>query len=76
MKKDEIKIRVLEAKKFLPSSGITSLFFHHFTDVKKNYKNKVKLTNVLQLRTVDLDFTEKIESLVELIKPKKKANNN
>ena len=30
--KEDLKIRVLNAKKMLPRSGVTSLFFHYFKD--------------------------------------------
>lgn len=65
--KQELKIRVLKAKNNLPKSGLTNLFFHYFKSIKKNNKNKVKLTNVLQARISDKDFTEKLEELVELL---------
>jgi hypothetical protein len=68
MDNSQLKIRVLNAKKDLPKSGITSLFFHYF---KKEYpetdKNKSKLNNVLQTRTTDEDITNKLESLVDLL---------
>jgi hypothetical protein len=70
--KEDLKIRVLNAKKELPRSGITSLFFHYFKDTfNDSVKNKSKLNNVLQLRITDLIITEKLEELVELLKPDK-----
>lgn len=66
--KEDLKIRVLKAKKELPKSGVTSLFFHYFKDsFNDSIKNKSKLNNVLQLRVTDEDITEKLEKLVELL---------
>ena len=62
--KEDLKIRVLNAKKMLPRSGVTSLFFHYFKD---SVKNKSKLNNVLQIRITDQEITEKLEELVELL---------
>jgi hypothetical protein len=67
--KEDLKLRVLEAKKNLPKSGITSLFFHYF-DYTDNIKNKSKLNNVLQIRATDEDITIKLEELVKLIAKK------
>jgi hypothetical protein len=68
MNTTKLKIRVLEAKKKLPSSGVTSLFFFYF---KKEYPetklNKSKLNNVLQARATDEKMTLKLEQLVELL---------
>ena len=67
----ELKIRVLKAKKSLPKSGITSLFFHRYKDeYNDSIKNKSRLNNVLQCRITDLDITEKLESLVVLLNNK------
>jgi hypothetical protein len=64
MSNEELKIRVLNAKKNLPKSGVTSLFFHCFkTELKKTPKTYVKLNNVLQLRVTDEDYTCKLEIL-------------
>tara|TARA_R110000744_G_scaffold121116_2_gene225554 strand:- start:22742 stop:22993 length:252 start_codon:yes stop_codon:yes gene_type:complete len=66
--KEDLKIRVLNAKKELPRSGVTSLFFHYFKDsFNDSIKNKSKLNNVLQLRVTDEEITEKLEELVELL---------
>lgn len=66
---EDLKIRVLNAKKSLPSSGVTSLFFHYFKkDYKDTVKNKSRLNNVLQTRITDQAITEKLEELVELLK--------
>lgn len=64
---DDLKIRVLEAKKKLPKSGVTTIFFHYFNEYKDTVKNKSKLNNVLQTRITDKDMTEKLEQLVELL---------
>lgn len=64
---EDLKIRVLNAKKELPKSGITSLFFHYFKDFKDTVKNRSKLNNVLQTRTTDENITEKLERLVQLL---------
>lgn len=70
-KSDDLKIRVLQAKKELPKSGITSLFFHYFSETfSETVKNKSRLNNVLQTRLTDKDITEKLEQLVELLKNK------
>jgi len=70
--KEDLKIRVLEAKKKLPKSGVTSLFFHYFKEsFNDSIKNKSKLNNVLQLRITDENITKKLEELVELITSKK-----
>ncbi|AGO48457.1 hypothetical protein Phi18:2_gp10 [Cellulophaga phage phi18:2] len=64
---EDLKKRVLDAKSSLPSSGVSSLFFRYYKDVKKTQKNRTKLNNILQLRSCDQDFTEKIEGLVKLL---------
>lgn len=64
----DLKIRVLKAKKLLPASGVTSLFFHYFKeDYTESVKNKSRLNNVLQTRITDEDITKKIEELVVLL---------
>lgn len=69
---DDLKIRVLEAKKELPRNGVTSLFFHYFKkDYTDSVKNKSRLNNVLQTRITDEDITKKLEQLVELLKNNK-----
>ena len=66
---EDLKIRVLEAKKRLPKSGVTSLFFHYFGDeFNDSVKNKSRLNNVLQTRITDENLTKKLEALVELLK--------
>ena len=68
MNTTNLKIRVLEAKKDLPKSGVTSLFFHYFKDeYKDTKKNRAKLNNVLQTRTTDEKITLKLERLVQLL---------
>lgn len=68
MDNSNLKIRVLNAKRELPKSGVTSLFFHYFkSEFPETCKNKSKLNNVLQTRTTDEDITEKLESLVSLL---------
>ena len=65
----ELKIRVLTAKKSLPTHGITALFFHYFKDeFNDSIKNKSKLNNVLQTRATDENITKKLEELVDLLK--------
>ncbi|MCP4551945.1 MAG: hypothetical protein GY834_07905 [Bacteroidetes bacterium] len=66
----DLKMRVLRAKKELPSHGLTALFFHYFKDFNDTVKNKSKLNNVLQTRQTDEAITEKLEKLVELFKNK------
>lgn len=66
--KEDLKMRVLKAKKELPRSGVTSLFFHYFKDsFADSIKNKSKLNNVLQLRITDEEITQKLEKLVKLL---------
>ncbi len=66
--RSDLKIRVLEAKKNLPKSGITSLFFHYFKDsYNDTVKNRSRLNNVLQVRTTDEEITIKLEKLCELL---------
>lgn len=65
---EDLKIRVLNAKRELPKSGITSLFFHYFKkEFPETDRNKSKLSNVLQTRTTDEDVTKKLEYLVTLL---------
>jgi len=65
---EDLKMRVLQAKKNLPSSGVTSLFFHYFgEDYNDSVKNKSRLNNVLQTRITDEDITIKLEELVVLL---------
>lgn len=65
----DLKLRVLQAKKELPKSGVTSLFFHCFgDDYPETKENKTKLNNVLQTRSTDQFITEKLEELVDLLK--------
>jgi hypothetical protein len=64
--KKKLAIRVLEAKDKLPS-GITSLFVLKFPEFEKDKKKLARLNNVLQLRAVDVDITEKLEALVKLV---------
>jgi hypothetical protein len=64
-KSEDLKIRVLEAKKQLPRNGVTSLFFHYFKNsYKDTVKNKSRLSNVLQTRITDEAITLKLEELV------------
>ncbi len=65
---EDLKIRVLEAKKKLPKSGVTSLFFHYFKDeFNDSTKNKSRLNNVLQCRITDEEITKKLERLAVLL---------
>lgn len=74
--KEDLKIRVLAAKKKLPLHGISALFFHQFgKDYTDTVKNRSKLNNVLQSRTTDQDITEKLETLVELLNKEEKIEN-
>ena len=63
---DDLKIRVLQAKKKLPAHGLTTLYFHVFK-VLPTDKEKSKINNVLQLRTSDPEVTENLEKLVEIL---------
>jgi len=65
---EDLKIRVLEAKKKLPKSGVTSLFFHYFKEeFTESVKNKSRLNNVLQCRITDEEITKKLERLAVLL---------
>lgn len=66
MTNENLKMRVLEAKKNLPKSGVTSLYFHYFK-IKETDKAKTKLNNVLQLRSASKDITERLEKLAKLL---------
>lgn len=65
---DELKLRVINAKKQLPN-GIVPLFVHVFPEFD-TYKKRSRITNVLQLRIADLEITEKLEQLVDQLKMK------
>jgi len=68
---DDLKARVLVAKKLLPNSGLTSLFWHQFKDeINDSVKNKSKLNNVLQCRVTDELMTNKLEELAQLLNKK------
>lgn len=62
---NDLKKRVLEAKEQLPKSGVTSLLIFKYPHLEAK---KMHLSNVLSLRVVDEDITEKLESLVETLK--------
>jgi hypothetical protein len=65
---EDLKIRILEARKKLPKSGVSTLFFHYFdAEYLDTVKNRSKVNNVLQCRQTDADVTAKIEKLVELL---------
>jgi len=66
----DLKNRVITAKKNLPKSGITSLYFHYF-DVDDNDKNRSELSNVLQLRKASEAITKNLEELVKLLNKNK-----
>lgn len=70
MTNEDLKVRVLEAKKKLPKSGVTSLYFHYF-EIPENSSKRTKLNNVLQLRSVDEKITQRLETLVEVLTKKK-----
>ena len=59
---DQLKIRIIEVKKKLPTSGITSLLIFKHPELD-TIKNKSLIANVLQLRTTDQGITEKLETL-------------
>ncbi|QCW20359.1 hypothetical protein [Flavobacterium phage FPSV-S1] len=63
---EDLKIRVLNAKKLLPKSGITSFFLQLNTEFD-NVKGRSLLNNVLQSRSTDLLITEKLEKLAEIM---------
>lgn len=68
---DDLKARVLLAKKLLPKSGLTTLFWHQFKDeINDSVKNKSKLSNVLQCRVTDELMTNKLEELAKLLNKK------
>jgi hypothetical protein len=63
---DELKQRVINAKKVLPHS-IVSMFAAKFPEYG-SYKKRSRVANVVQLRIADVEITEKIEQLVEYFK--------
>jgi phosphotransacetylase len=63
---EDLKIRVLNAKKALPKSGITS-FFLQLNPEFDNVKGRSLLNNVLQSRSTDERITERLERLVEVM---------
>lgn len=63
---EDLKIRVLNAKKALPKSGITS-FFLQLNPEFDNVKDRSLLNNVLQSRSTDERITERLERLVEIM---------
>jgi len=63
---DELKIRVINVKKKLPTSGITSLLIFKYPELD-NVKKRSQISNVLQLRQTDQDITEKLETLAETL---------
>jgi hypothetical protein len=67
---EDLKIRVIQAKKRLPVHGLTALYFHYFTCVNDTVKNRSKLSNVLQTRATDETTTNNLEDLVKILDPK------
>ena len=63
---EDLKIRVLNAKKLLPKSGITS-FFLQLNPEFDTVKGRSLLNNVLQSRSTDLLITEKLEKLADIM---------
>ncbi len=63
---DSLKVRVINAKALLPKSGITSLLIFQFPELD-TVKKRSLMSNVLQLRTTDLNITEKLEALVKTL---------
>lgn len=63
---DSLKVRVINAKALLPKSGITSLLIFQFPELD-TVKKRSLMSNVLQLRTTDLNITEKLEALVQTL---------
>lgn len=64
--REDLKIRVMEARKKLPTSGVTSFFLKLYPEYD-NVKKRSLLGNVLQGRSTDLDVTEKLEKMVIII---------
>ena len=62
-----LKSRVIEAKKNLPKSGVSSLLTFKYPELD-TVKKRSLIGNVLQLRTTDQDITEKLEALAETLK--------
>ena len=67
---DDLKQRVINAKKKLPK-GVVPLLAHKWSKYNTT-KGIVKLTNIVQLKTVSEPVTKKLEQLVEILKPIKK----
>lgn len=68
--RDDLKIRVMEAKKALPPSGITSFFMQIYPEYD-NTKGRSRLSNVLQTKSTDEDMTAKLEALVIMVQNEK-----
>ncbi len=64
--REDLLKRVIEAKKLLPKSGITSFFLQLNPDYD-NTKGRSRLANVLQFKITDEDVTIKIEALAKLM---------
>lgn len=62
----DLKLRVLEAKKRLPNSGVSSLFLHLHPEYDTD-SERTRLNNVLQLRVTDEEMTKKLESIADLL---------
>jgi hypothetical protein len=68
-KVDDLKKRVIEAKKLLPPF-FGSTFLHVYPEYQTE-KGRTKFTNVLQLRSSDVEITEKLEKLIEILNQNK-----
>lgn len=62
---DALKMRVIKAKEELPKSIIPT-FVHVFKEYDNEHQ-KMRLTNVLQLRIADEPITLKLERLIEIL---------
>lgn len=67
MKSADLRLRVSNVKKRLPTSGVSSLFFKVFKDEynKEDIKTYRKISNVLSLLHVDEDVTKKLEIIAD-----------
>jgi len=69
MTPDQLRTRVIEAKKLLPNS-IIPIFITKYP--KFNTKKQIaKVTNVIHLRTISEPITKKLENLALLLAPEK-----
>lgn len=63
--KDQLKLRMLQAKIGLPKKGYVALFKHYYPDTKYT---KLELSQAWTCRLMNLDILEKFEYIKERLK--------